>query len=428
MWSSQFKHWARSKSRTSSQRRLLNRRVQYQVEALEKRMMLAHGVLDFHAPVEIALPERPDSVAVADFNLDGHLDIASAVGRTGVSVAIGNSDGTFSEPEFFDVTPLLESRYLMSGDFNHDGKPDLVVSHFGDNTVSVILNETTEGGDLAFLRLPKFFMGEESAFVSVGDFDGDGNLDLATANIAAAPAQSVGIALGKGDGTFGEVSFVAAGTNPNSLAVGDLNGDEILDLAITYSSNRPFPSANSVGVLIGNGDSTFRTVKFFDVGETPSSVVLSDFDRDGDLDIAVSNFNSHDVSILLNYGSGEFDTKGKGSYDVGLNPISLVAADFNGDGNLDIALASFGTNSVSVLLGNGNGTFRPAHRQPVIFDLTGAPDIKTIGIGDFDEDDRTDLAVPVVYDGGTGAVDVFLHETDDRGQRRGAGHGCIHLA
>jgi hypothetical protein len=111
---------------------------------------------------------------------------------------------------------------------------------------------------------------------------------------------------------------------------------------------------------------------------------------------------------------------------VGPNPITLVAADFNGDGKSDLAVANLGSDSVSVLLGNGNGTFRPAHRKQVNFALDGKPDIKTMEVGDFNEDGRPDLAVPVIHDDGTGSVNVLLNEPGNRGhlgKARGRGVG-----
>jgi FG-GAP-like repeat len=136
------------------------------------------------------------------------------------------------------------------------------------------------------------------------------------------------------------------------VAVGDFNGDGKLDLAVANNGS------NNVSVLLGNGDGTFQPALNFTVGSNPSSVAVADFNGDGKPDLAVANNDGNNVSILLGNGTGTFQAAV--SYGVESGPISMAVADFNGDGKLDLAVASDGNNTVSILLGNGDGTLQPA--------------------------------------------------------------------
>src|SRR5208282_3535341 len=145
------------------------------------------------------------------------------------------------------------------------------------------------------------------------------------------------------------VSYKSGGKNPNSVAVGDFNGDGRLDIAVANSST------NNVGVLLGNGDGTFQTPRSYDAGDTPYAIRVGDFNGDGKLDIAVTNVSysgaSPSVSILLGNGDGTFQAAR--TFTVGLQPTDFVLGDFDGDGNLDIAVANRTEKHVSVLLGKG---------------------------------------------------------------------------
>lgn len=355
---------------------------------------------------------EPNSVAIADFNDDGFLDFATPCSTdfatslpgscTVVSVVLGYGDGTFKDPQNFNVGPLFltQSISAVAGDIDNNGLPDIVVANFGaTNTFSVMLNTSTDGNLSFKISDPPNMIGAEPVSVALADFNNDGNLDVATANIAADPVASVSIRLGIGDGTFGDaIYFVAAGANANDLAVGDLNGDLIPDIAVTYSASQG-TSADKVGVLFGNGkvgiwDGTFEEVEFFDVGNGPTSVELADFDNNGALDLAVTNYLSNNVTILLNDGDGVFSTKGPGHYATGDNPISAAVADFNCDGKLDLAVANEGSNDVTFLLGNGNGILRPSSPRPVSFGAGGTPSGK-VAVGDFNSDGHIELAVPL---------------------------------
>jgi hypothetical protein len=180
------------------------------------------------------------------------------------------------------------------GDFNGDGLLDLAVANegtwpnFRDGSVSVLLGN----GDGTFQTARNFPAGIAPWSVAVGDFNGDGNQDLAVANFGS---NNVSILLGNGDGSFQQVNY-AAGSSPRSVAVGDFDGDGLPDLAVASASG-------TVRVLLGNGDGSFQTTHVsYVAGGFPSSAAVADFDGDGFPDLAVANSNSNDVSVLLNDG------------------------------------------------------------------------------------------------------------------------------
>ena len=172
------------------------------------------------------------------------------------------------------------------------------------------------------------------------------------------------------------------GPSPFSVAVGDFNGDSNPDLAVTDRSD------NMVAILLGNGDGTFKPHVDYATGSSPSSVVAGDFNRDGKLDLAITTFDNT-VSVLLGNGDGTF--KPRVDYATGLNPQWLAIGDFNGDGILDIAATNYGPDyqagSVSVLLGNGDGTFQEQMVFPAGINSFG------VMVGDFNHDGKPDLAV-----------------------------------
>src|SRR5881628_2469498 len=162
------------------------------------------------------------------------------------------------------------------------------------------------------------------------------------------------------------VSFIAradleVGTNPRSVAVGDFNGDGRLDLAVTNASSYDVPG--TVSVLLGNGDGTFQSALSFAAGSDARSVAVGDFNGDGRPDLAVANAGyPGTVSVLLGNGDGTFQPAQ--SFAAGSNAVSVAVGDVNGDGRPDLVVADLGLNTgystVLVLLGNGDGTFQPA--------------------------------------------------------------------
>ncbi len=218
-----------------------------------------------------------------------------------------------------------------------------------------------------------------------GDFNGDGRLDLANANNWSS---NVSVLLGNGDGTFGPATNLAVARGPITVIAADVNNDGKLDLA-TGNWN---PENEDVSVLLGNGDGTFGPATNFAIGTIPSprGLVSGDFNSDGKLDLATANTLSNDVSVLLGDGNGTFVPTT--NFAVAPGPSwSVVSGDFNSDDRLDLATANSDSNNVSVLLGNGDGTFQPADNIEVGTGPT------TVIAADVNSDSKLDLATANVY-------------------------------
>jgi hypothetical protein len=328
----------------------------------------------------------PWSVAVGDFNGDGKLDLATANSGFGrghtVSILLGDGKGNFT----LASTPAAGygPQSIVTGDFNGDGKVDLTVA--GGDEVSILLGDGTGNFTLGSYNSS----GRNARSVAVGDFNGDGNLDLAAANWGdhQGAQSTVSIFLGDGAGNLTFASSLQAGLNPYSLAVGDFNGDNKLDVAeVNYCGNQDdcFSAPGTLIVFLGDGSGNFNTVSTSTIGYEPNSVVVGDFNGDGKLDLAINHWASG-IFILLGDGTGNFTlTFASGVLS---NSTSVATADFNGDGRLDLAVTYEGYSVVSILLGDGAGDFTLSSNTGMAGGAEG------IGVGDFNGDGKLDLAAP----------------------------------
>ena len=231
---------------------------------------------------------------------------------------------------------------VSAADLDGDGDSDLAVANLYSDNVSVLLGN----GDGTFQDKIDFEVGEYPQSVIYADLDGDGDLDLATAN---RNSDNVSVLLGNGDGTFLAQTVHAAGDGPWSVYAADLDGDGDLDLTTANSRS------DNVSVLLNSGDGTFGSYTNYTAGDGPASIFSADLDGDGDLDLASINYASDNVSVLLGNGEGTFASQM--TYSVGDEPWSVYASDLDGDGDLDLTTANHSTNTVSVLPNIGNGTF-----------------------------------------------------------------------
>jgi hypothetical protein len=264
-------------------------------------------------------------------------------------------------------------------------------------------------GDGTFGAAVNYSAGNGPGNVSLGDFNGDGFADLVVANLGG-----VSVLLGNGNGTFQAAANYSAGNAPAYVAVGDLNGDGILDLAVAnFGDNANTPNGGGVTVLLGTGDGSFRAAGNYPTGLGAVFVSVADFSGDGILDLAVANSGAlytgigGNLSVLLGNGDGTF--RAAVNYATGDAATCVAVADFNGDGILDLAVNNQYSNDVSVLLGKGDGTFQAA----VNYDV--GPSVIPVGIGmnlavkDFNGDGIPDLAVVLP---GAGGVRVLLGNGD----------------
>jgi len=363
------------------------------------------------------------SVAVGDFNGDGNLDLALADSYTGtVTLLKGDGAGNFTP---FPGSPVSVGSGVSSGpfsiavgDLNGDGNLDLVVANFGDGTVSILLGDGH--GNFTPASTPTVSVGSgrysNPYSVALADFLGNGVLDMAVANSAN---NNVSILLNDGAGNFSPAATptVAVGVSPLSVVVGDFLGNGKLDLAVAnrFGTDPTESSPGTVSILLGDGTGSFTPAATLPVGYSPFSVAVGDFNGDGVLDLAVANWCGNDpncssagtVSVLLGDGAGHFTPAAASPISVGLNPSFVAAGDFSGDGNLDLAVANFSSNTVSVLLGDGQGNFTPAATSPIAVGVNPS----SLAVGDFNGDGNPDLAVANFTDGTVSVLHALWTES-----------------
>lgn len=311
----------------------------------------------YTAQQTFAVGAGPTYVAAADVNGDGKPDllVTNSMDKT-VSVLInttanGASSASFAPQQAFAVGTYAES--VAVADVNGDGLPDLIVANYGDYSVSVLLNGTTVGSTTPVFSNQQAFPVMGGPFqVRAVDLNGDGVPDLV---VTEYDSNAVSVLLnttatGSSTVSFGAQNDFPTGNLPNSVYVVDLNGDGLLDIAVADESD------GTVSVLLNNGSSTapsFGAQQTFAVGNTPERIMAGDIDHDGIPDLVVANYSDNTVSVLINgtaTGSSTASFAAQQTFAVGANPISVSMADQNGDGKLDLVVANSGDNTVSVLL------------------------------------------------------------------------------
>jgi hypothetical protein len=378
------------------------------------------------------------SIAIADVNGDGILDLAVSndctetctSGSLGVvSILLGNGDGTFQTAVTYSSGAQATDSVAI-GDVNGDGIPDLVLtSQCAANTACVstspgVASVLLGNGNGTFQTAVTYNTGAAVAVsVAIGDVNGDGIPDLVIANQCMLTGQTctgaASVLLGNGGGTFKTpVIYGTGGVDANWVSIKDVNGDGIPDLVVANGSETTASgSPGGIGVLLGNGNGTFQTAVAYSSGASQAvSVAVADLNGDGIPDLSVANNCLNigsgactvdgGVSILLGNGNGTFQTAV--AYDSGgFEATSVAVQDVNGDGVPDLAVTNTcqsvnsngicqGTGEVSVLAGNGDGSFQPAvifqaFQTPIEYGTGGAQADRVV-IGDVNKDGKPDLA------------------------------------
>jgi len=335
------------------------------------------------------------SLAVGDFNNDGKMDIVTMDYSFG-HILFGKGGGRFS-----DVTdrPVQNAspNVVATGDFNNDGASDFVTGFSYGGCLLLGTNNNT------FAQTN--FIWSSSAYpqsVTVGDFNADGNPDIAQATGSGSSFVSVGF--GRGNGAFDlPTNYVPASfVYSADIVSGDVTGDGRLDLAVSLN-NFSNSHSNSVCILTNRGDGVFGILKYYtaDPGDTHGSLLLGDFNGDGLLDLAVLDYNAMSVTIRLNLKHGDFGPARV--IPLGFHPSSIVSADFNGDGQLDLVVR--GGPDARILPGNGDGTFGLGDLMTVPTDNFHHT---TVAVGDFDGNGTPDLAFA---DSNGGSIAIMLNQT-----------------
>ena len=359
-------------------------------------ILLGKGAGTFNQVAQYVIGYAPGTFYVEDFDRDGNPDIVFAQGHPDalitlpytqiVGVLFGNGDGTFAGAPAYLVPGGPTS--IVAADFNGDGKPDLAVG--GEGPISILLGT---GGGRFQAGTTLNGNGSTSGSLAAGDLNGDGKIDLV---MTGGPGAAL-VYLGNGDGTF-QAPQTVAGSGASFLAIGDFNNDHKPDLAIVNAAS------NSVTVALGNGNGTFGTGAPFPLGSAPAFAVTGDFNRDGNLDLAVVNSgfifqsnNTGSLSILLGKGDGTFQKAVNYTASVDLWPNSISVGDFNKDGIPDLIMTAYtsGTggpqdtgSALVVFIGKGDGTFKPG----VLITTEFGPE--TVAVADFNGDGKLDLVVP----------------------------------
>ncbi len=325
----------------------------------------------FAAPVGYTVGKQPALVAIADVNGDAKPDLIVCNEADGtVSVLLGNGDGSFSKATTYPA--VTDPAYVVVGDLNGDGKGDLAVAGKSSGMIAVLLND----GAGKFGNPTLYNLGRPVISLAVGDFRGNGKKDLA----AADGDGSVAILLGNGDGSFRGPSLISVGSAPiSSIIAADFNSDQKIDLAVTQSGTK------LVSVLLGNGDGTFRLSGQYPVGTNPTVVASADVNSDNIPDLITVNQSANSFSVLIGVGDGTF--KPSIDFVAGNSPRALALGDFDRDGSIDLAIANFADNTISLAFGKGDGTFNAARAYSVDLDR------KSIAAGDLDGDGKPDLVV-----------------------------------
>jgi len=276
-------------------------------------------------------------VDTGDFNGDGIFDLAAAnLSSNSISILIGRGNGTFSTSVSYATAAGSLAYSVVSGDFNEDGRVDLVSSDITTNTLSIFLGR----GDGTFGASTSMSTGFIPWQVSTDDFNRDGIADLA---VAESGSSAIGVYLGKGNGSFGSRTGYVIGASVTNLTIGDFNGDGIADLVGGAETS------NWVGIVLGRGDGTFGALTTFASGNAPRALTSGDFNGDGLLDLAVANYSVATASILLGTGAGSFATPY--TYLTGTTSSGIASGDLNQDGVVDLVTADRGNDQFTILIG-----------------------------------------------------------------------------
>ena len=360
---------------------------------------IAHAQFSTNSTIPVG--GLPHSVINADWDGNGSLDLVVANSSDdNLTILMDEGDIGFNNSTASPIAAGNKPVVALSLYINGDNIPDIVVANRISNDITVLIGNGN-GGFRESIQSPVFTGGEPVAIAS-GDFDNDGDSDLAVAN-----KESNNIRIFLNNNGFGAILtqsspglIATGGEDALSVASGDLNNDGNIDLVVANKGS------DNISILLGNGNAGFSIAENSPIsvaGSGSRSIVIGNFDLDPNLDLAVANSDTDNVSILLGDGYGGFSEAANSPVSVGINPVLLISDDWNNDGQLDLAIANKGSNNISILLGTETSEFNEAPDSPI-----------TVGDGpvsltsnDFNNDTKPDLAVSNIREN---TVTILINE------------------
>ncbi|WP_292517316.1 FG-GAP-like repeat-containing protein [Mesorhizobium sp.] len=329
---------------------------------------LAGGPVSFSTPVSYATGYVPTWGAIGDVNGDGNADLVLPNYYAGtVGVYLGAGDGTLGIPVTYssaDFSYGFGSSRAYLADVNGDGSLDIVTANYSDGSISVLLNDGSGG----YQARTAYYVGSPTVQVAIADIDGNGSLDL----LASSDTGIVKL-LGNGDGTFQPQQLVTSASVDGDIALTDVNGDGRADLLVVNGA--------TLAAFINDGSGQFSAGMSYSLPYAAIGMAAGDLNGDGNADVVAADHDSR-VFVLLGDGNGGFGPAAVYSTSPGVQPFSPVLAEMNGDGRLDVVLSG-DTYQIGVLINNGDGTFGPVQAFPAGYaDRVTVGDLNNDGLPD----------------------------------------------
>ncbi|CAF1175169.1 unnamed protein product [Rotaria sordida] len=323
---------------------------------------------------------HPKFIAVYDFNNDTHLDIVVVNSENEkITIFKGVGNGSFSLLMTHSTGLNSDPCSIAIADFDNDKKPDIAITNNGTDSILILTAYALYPVTSQMTYLTG--VNSEPYSVAVGDFNNDNHLDIAVAN---SKSNNIGVFINFGNGTFKNLQIydTEKGSKEQFISIGDFNNDNQLDIVFLMSG------VSKIGILLGYGNGSFRYGNMYSTGidSTPNSINVGDFNNDKYLDIVTANTYNNSVGIFLNYGNGTFTNVITSLIKNDSTPTSVGVGDFNSDNILDIVTADAGSNDIAILLGFGNGSFLLS-----MFISTGDDNPTSVAIGDINNDHRLDI-------------------------------------